>query len=331
MTIGLDPENREEYQEDYQEQHSEDQGADPGASDVGNEEEEVPGQRFDVPERQDQLPQWKGSVAEPRVEDFGTIEEYYQAEDAYNRLPSTPFRDDEDASQRQELDNWMRHCTAEAELAKGRGDHQRARDWDQRAIMAAEDLRRLGPTEEQRFMQAADRGAVELPIDFLISPEAANAANWNDPRLQHDTSVMIDRFNRGTDGRIVIPMEDERFGKIQPAKPENLLIYDLTPDQVEGLRHMVYFSGGPTDLDSIFRATHDYLRQIGVDASGIRVAGEKPTAQRTQANQDVVGGRTVTSAPAPIRPTGGSPGVSYKDPENMSQAEYEQFRSRKSA
>jgi hypothetical protein len=100
---------------------------------------------------------------------------------------------------------------------------------------------------------------------------------------------------------------------------------------------MVYHSGGPTDLDSVFRATWDYLRQIGVDAAGHRVkepsrayidaVGGKP------ANPEVLHGRTVktvTSASDPIRPTSGSPAAGHKDPSDMTQAEYEAWR-RKSA
>ncbi len=264
----------------------------------------------------------------PQIENFETIEDYESAVAQYESRPQlTPWKDDPSAAQRQDLDNWLKECSVQETMARDAGDSAQAKVWAERGRMALKDLRDLGPSEREKFLDAANFGQLEQAMDFLTSPENIGNQAFSDERMQNDAGVLLDRHNRESQGRIVLPVEDSRHGNIAPVAPGNMIVFELSPDQAEGLREMVYHSGGPADLDSVFRASWDYLRQIGVDTSGHRVrAARKGSSNRDDAGRYV---KSVTQAPEPIRPTGGTTEF-HKDPGSMSQGDYEAWRNESS-
>ena len=120
-----------------------DQGADPEPSEHVENEEDGQEHRFEVHGRQDQVPQWKGNVQEPKVEDFETIEEYQRAQDAYDRLPPVPWMDDPHQHQRSELENHINNYSAAADLEEKKGNHRQAGHLRDMALSFAKDLQNL--------------------------------------------------------------------------------------------------------------------------------------------------------------------------------------------
>lgn len=326
---------QEEYEaEDHQDGESwlgggSDGNEDPGADPSSHVEESKDRQyrKFEVPARQDKTFAWQDGN-EPKIEDFETIEGFQAAEQEYRSRPPTPWADDPLASKRQEIETHIQTYSSAADLAESQGNHARARDMRDIAISFTKDLMDLGSTPQQEFMELAAKGELELLVDFLCDPANIGDPHLNNARTAADAAVIVDKANRTSSGRIALPVEDSDYGTLSPCVPAQMITFELDDQQLDGLREMVYGSGGPTDLDSVFRRSWDYLRQIGVEAAGTRVE----RAPGRQANADVVGGRrvnSVTQAPDPIRPTGGSGPVSQKDPADMTQKEYERWRGRR--
>jgi hypothetical protein len=263
-----------------------------------------------------------GPYVRPKIEDFTTIEDYQSAEAAFQANPPLmPFGDDPHRQARTDGLEWLKKCSAEAAAAEIRGDRQAASDWNQRAELQARELGALPAPPEQEFMHAKEDSLYQGAVDALLGQGDPGPLNFDSPRVQSDVGICLVEANKRDGRRVVLPAENEAFGGLEPPKPGNCIEFDLDPQQYESFRDAVYYSGGDLDTDSVLRRSWDVLRQMGIDSHGQR-------PKRTQANPEVVGGRTVKSvsnAPDPIRPTGGSPAVN-QDPETMSQRDYEKWR-----